>query len=314
MIVPFFNVTRFLSENNMPSIKQLATYIQSHLKKVVDANELQQFVWLIFDHLRGFTRLDLMMKSEEELSGEEVDFIHKAVERLQGHEPLQYVLGQTHFMDLIFKVNKNVLIPRPETEELVTWILEEQSAGQFNDHPNGQTKNQLDILDIGTGSGCIPISIKRNLSLARVEAWDVSAEALETARENAVLNGVEVDFQLRDVLKYKAYPLTPKHVVISNPPYVTQKEQAKMAQNVLDYEPHLALFVADDAPLLFYHAIANLAADCLVSGGYLYFEINEAYGHEVCEMLKDLGFHEVELRKDLAGRDRMVRAIWPAFE
>lgn len=294
----------------MPSVKQLAAYIQSQLKNAVDANELQQFVWLIIDHLRGFSRLDMMMKAEEELSDEEVDFIHKAVERLQGHEPLQYVLGQTHFMDLIFKVNKNVLIPRPETEELVTWILEEHPSGWSNEGAS----DPLHILDVGTGSGCIPVTLKKNRPMAQVEAWDISAGALETARGNAVLNGVEVDFQLRDVLKYKRYPLLPRHMVISNPPYVTEREQAKMAQNVLDYEPHLALFVADDAPLLFYRAIASLATECLVPGGYLYFEINEAYGPEVCEMLKELGFRSIVLRKDLSGRDRMVRAIWPASE
>lgn len=294
----------------MPSVKQLAAYIQSQLKNVVDANELQQFVWLIFDHLRGYSRLDLMMKAEEELSDEEVDFIHKAVERLQGHEPLQYVLGQTHFMDLIFKVNKNVLIPRPETEELVTWILEEHPAGSSKDHRNEAPH----ILDIGTGSGCIPVSLKKNRPMARVEAWDISAGALETARDNALLNAMEVDFQLRDVLKYHQYPLLSRDIVVSNPPYVTQREQVKMAQNVLDYEPHLALFVADDAPLLFYRAIAGLASECLVPGGYLYFEINEAYGFEVCEMLKGLGFQKIVLRKDLSGRDRMVRAIWPASE
>jgi release factor glutamine methyltransferase len=294
----------------MPSVKQLATYMQSQLNNAVDANELQQFVWLIFDHLRGYSRLDLMMKAEEELSEAEVDFIHKAVERLQGHEPLQYVLGQTHFMDLVFKVNKNVLIPRPETEELVTWILEEHPAGVSKDRPSEAPH----ILDIGTGSGCIPITLKKNRPMARVEAWDISEGALETARGNAVLNGVEVDFQLRDVLKYQQYLLSPKHIVVSNPPYVTQREQVKMAQNVLDYEPHLALFVADDAPLLFYRAIAGLSTICLVPGGYLYFEINETYGPEVCEMLKELGFENRVLRKDLSGRDRMVRAIWPASE
>ncbi len=292
----------------MPSVKELAAYIHSQLKSVVDANELQQFVWLIFDHLRGFSRLDLMMKAEEEISEAEADFIHTAVERLQGHEPLQYVLGQAYFMDLVIKVNKHVLIPRPETEELVAWILEE--------HPikSAHTHEQPGILDIGTGSGCIPISIKKNRPMARVEAWDISSGALETARGNAELNGVEVDFRLRDVLIYTEYPLSPKHIVVSNPPYVTQSEQAKMAQNVLDYEPHLALFVADDVPLLFYRAIAGLATDCLVPGGYLYFEINEAYGSEVCQMLNGLGFVQVVLRKDLSGRDRMVRAIWPASE
>lgn len=294
----------------MPSVKQLAVYIQSQLKNVVDANELQQFVWLIFDHLRGFSRLDLMMKAEEELSEKEVDFIHKAVERLQGHEPLQYVLGQTHFMDLTFKVDKNVLIPRPETEELVTWILEEHPNGLFNK----VAAEQLHILDVGTGSGCIPVTLKKLRPLASVEAWDISEGALEMAKSNALLNDVEVDFLLRDVLNYQQYSLSPKHVLISNPPYVTQSEQAKMAPNVLGYEPHLALFVADDAPLLFYRAIASLGVDCLVPGGYLYFEINEAYGQEVCKMLKELGFQSILLRKDLSGRDRMVRAIWPAFE
>jgi release factor glutamine methyltransferase len=294
----------------MPSVKQLATYIQSQLKSVVDVNELQQFVWLIFDYLRGYSRLDLMMKVEEELNDDEVDFIYKAVERLQGHEPLQYVLGQTTFMDLVLKVNKNVLIPRPETEELVTWILDEHPQAPSNNHFN----EALNILDIGTGSGCIPITLKKNRPLARVEAWDISAGALETARGNAMLNGVDVDFEERDVLKFNDYSLVSRHIVVSNPPYVTLKEQAKMGQNVLDFEPHLALFVEDDAPLLFYRAIAKMAIECLVPGGYLYFEINEAYGQEVCSMLKELAFQQIVLRKDLSGRDRMIRAIWPVSD
>ena len=290
----------------MPSVKELATYIKFNLREIIDDNELQQFVWLIFDHLRAYSRLDLLLKEEEELSDEEVGFIHKAVERLQGHEPLQYVLGQTYFMDMVFKVNRDVLIPRPETEELVTWILDE--------HPVGHTNDQLNILDVGTGSGCIPISLKKYRPMARVEGWDISAEALEIARENALLNCVEVDFQQRDVLNYEGYPLVSRSIVVSNPPYVTQREQAKMAQNVLDFEPHMALFVANEAPLLFYSAIAGMATKCLEPGGYLYFEINEAYGLEVCAMLNELGFHSIIPRKDLSGRNRMVRAIWPASE
>jgi release factor glutamine methyltransferase len=294
----------------MASVKELTVYIKTNLKEVVEPDELHHFVWLIFDHLRGYTRLDLMLKEDEALSDDEVDFIHMAVVRLQGHEPLQYVLGQTHFMDLVFKVNPHVLIPRPETEELVTWILEAHPFG----YSAGQSNVPLQIIDIGTGSGCIPIALKKNRPMAQIEGWDVSSGALETAKLNARMNDVKVDFYLRDVLKYKTYTLTPKHVVISNPPYVTYKEQERMAQNVLGYEPHLALFVSDDTPLLFYRTIACLAAECLVPGGSLYFEINEAYGYEVCEMLKKHGFGQITLRKDLSGRDRMVRAIWPVSE
>ncbi|GAO28985.1 methylase of polypeptide chain release factors [Geofilum rubicundum JCM 15548] len=229
-----------------------------------------------------------MMKGEEKLSNEEVAFIHEAVVRLQGHEPLQYVLGQTHFMDMVFKVNPHVLIPRPETEELVTWILEEAPL----DRSSGGSKAPLEILDIGTGSGCIPIALKKNRPWARVEAWDISAEALETARGNALLNHVEVDFQLRDVLNYQKYPLAPRHVVISNPPYVTQSEQTKMAQNVLEHEPHLALFVADDTPLLFYRVIAQMATTCLLPDGCLYFEINEPTARRFVPCSKNLDLNK----------------------
>jgi len=289
----------------MPSVKELVSYIKLSLKEIVEPNELQQFVWLIFDYLRSYTRLDLILKEDRQMSVEEIDFIYKAVERLKEHEPLQYVLGQTHFMNLIFKVNKHVLIPRPETEELVTWILEENAACD---------NNHLKILDLGTGSGCIPVSLKKFIPYARVEAWDVSLEALAIAKENALFHGEEIDFKQRNILDYSTFSLSSMDIIISNPPYVTQKEQKVMAPNVLNYEPHLALFVPDNDPLMFYKAITDFAKECLNPNGRLYFEINEAYGREVCEILQHSGFSSIELRKDLSNRNRMVRAILPVVE
>jgi release factor glutamine methyltransferase len=283
----------------MNTVASLSRYIKEQLSETVESEELQQFVLLIFDHLRGYNRVDLMMKGKEILSEDEVYIINEAVARLLKHEPLQYVLGQTEFMGSIIMVNGKVLIPRPETEELVSWILDEH----LNDN--------ISVLDIGTGSGCIPIAIKQRRPRALVEAWDISGEALEVAIGNAELNGVEVDFHHRDVLNFRKYELATKDIVVSNPPYVTAKEKKVMKANVLDFEPHQALFVEDDEPLVFYKAIAELAMVVLRPGGYLYFEINEAYGDELHAMLEGFGFKSVVRRKDLSGRWRMVRAIRP---
>lgn len=284
----------------MNTVASLSRYIKEQLSGTVEPEELQRFVLLIFDHLRGYNRVDLMMKGKEILSEDEVDIINEAVVRLLKHEPLQYVLGQTEFMGSNIMVNGKVLIPRRETEELVSWILDEH----LNDN--------ISVLDIGTGSGCISIAIKQRRPRAVVEAWDISGEALEVAIGNAELNGVEVDFQHRDVLNFRKYELSTKDIVVSNPPYVTEKEKKMMKANVLDFEPHQALFVEDDEPLVFYKAIAELSMVVLRPGGYLYFEINEAYSDELHSILEGFGFKNVVRRKDLSGRWRMVRAIRPA--
>lgn len=268
------------------------------LEGVVDKQERRQFALLLFDFLRGYSRADLVLRECEILTDQETYFLNDAIVRLKANEPVQYIIGRTEFMGLPFNVDKRVLIPRPETEELVSWILDEGCD------------EKIDLLDIGTGSGCIPITLKKHWPKAYVETWDISEDALELAASNARLNEVEVQFSCKNALA-EVPPPQSFDIIVSNPPYVTDKEKTLMADNVLGFEPHLALFVADDKPLMFYDAIALLATHALRKGGRLYFEINEAYGSETVDMLKRLGFSDVELRKDLFGKDRMVRAIWP---
>lgn len=286
----------------MTTIKEITSLIKDQLSSLVGDNEARHFIWLLFDYLRSYSPTDIILKEQEVLDTTEIAFINEALGRLMKREPIQYVLGQTEFMGLPFKVDPRVLIPRRETEELVEWILSE-------------VKDQMvDVLDIGTGSGCIPIAIKKNISKAKVVACDVSLDALNVSRENAVLNKVDVDFIEEDVFNPKIINQLYFDIVVSNPPYVTNKEKAMMAANVLDNEPHLALFVSDNEPLVFYRAIARLSKKILKPGGKLYFEINQAYGKEVVEMLNNECFVNIILRKDLSGRERMVRAIWPAVQ
>ena len=215
--------------------------------------------------------------------------------------PVQYVLGYALFCGMKFHVNPHVLIPRPETEELVEWVINTLST----------TENQH-ILDIGTGSGCIAITLARRLPQAKVTALDISSEALQTARLNAQELHVEVDFIQTDILKEPLCSLSSLRslcdAVVSNPPYICQSEAAQMEANVLDHEPHLALFVPDTTPLLFYDAIARTALSLLTPGGYLFFEINRQYGSEVISLLQSLGYTNIQLRKDQFGNDRMIRA------
>ncbi|MEO8796210.1 MAG: peptide chain release factor N(5)-glutamine methyltransferase, partial [Daejeonella sp.] len=223
------------------------------------------------------------------------------LDELKTGKPLQYILGETEFYDLPFKVNPSVLIPRPETEELVDWIIKDLLSRK-------QTKPE--ILDIGTGSGCIPIALKKNIPEAKVSAIDISGAALETAIKNSVLNKVEVKFHLHDILNTESgfFNDSEFDIVVSNPPYVTLSEKNLMHQNVLEHEPHLALFVDDNDPLIFYKAITKFASAHLKKDGVLYLEINENLGGETVSLLKGFGFKNVELRKDLPGKDRMIRA------
>ena len=215
--------------------------------------------------------------------------------RLQKLEPIQYIIGTEEFYGLTFEVNKHVLIPRPETGELVDWIIREHKYGRVR------------ILDIGTGSGCIAVSLAKNLEEAEVVSWDVSEKALQVAERNCRRNGVRVILEQRDVLL--ASPAGERFdVIVSNPPYITEKERADMSANVLEWEPELALFVPDDSPLLFYRKIAELGRDMLVSGGRLYFEINQEYGRETVDMLAGLEYKNIKLRKDLFQNDRMIKA------
>ena len=244
----------------------------------------------------GFSTLELYGGKDKEFSEKHRSVLTEMIRRLQKNEPIQYIIGIESFFGLTFEVNPNVLIPRPETQELVSWIIEDY-----------QSDDSVRILDIGTGSGCIPISLGKQLSKAEVESWDISEGALEVASRNCERNGVKVLLRQKDVLK-----ATPEgnlyDVIVSNPPYITNKEKVEMESNVLDWEPSLALFVPDEDPLLFYRKIAQLGCDILKEGGSLYFEINRAYGEETILMLKELGYAQIELKKDSWGNDRMIKA------
>ena len=245
----------------------------------------------------GFSTLELYGGKDRGFSEKEQEVLSDIVCRLQNHEPIQYIIGRETFMGLVFEVNENVLIPRPETQELVNWILEDRRADEG-----------CKILDIGTGSGCIPISLAHFMSGAELEAWDISDGALDVARRNACQNEVKVLFRKQNVLE--AVPSSSCYdVIVSNPPYITEKEKVDMEANVLDWEPSIALFVPDTDPLLFYRKIAELGLEMLVAGGALYFEINRAYGEMMKTMLEDMGYNNVELRKDMFGNDRMIKAI-----
>ena len=244
----------------------------------------------------GFSTLELYGGKDKEISGKRLDVLNEMIARLKKNEPIQYVIGAEVFCGWTFEVNENVLIPRPETQELVRWI----EADWKSDAP-------CRILDVGTGSGCIAISLSKLLEGAEVEAWDISEGALRVARRNADRNEAQVLIRQVDVLKACTEDCR-YDVIVSNPPYITESEKQDMEANVLEWEPHTALFVPDADPLLFYRRIAELGVSMLKEGGALYFEINRAYGEETVRMLEGLGYKQIELRKDNWGNDRMIKA------
>ncbi len=273
------------------------TYIRKELEGLFPESEVESFIRIIFSSLKNYSQTDLILKKDEVLSEIKKDAIKKIVTRLKNQEPIQYILGETEFYGLTFKVNPSVLIPRPETEELVDWILKSEL-------PESPV-----IFDVGTGSGCIPISLKKNLPNAQVLACDISKESLKIANKNAKINRVEVEFILQDFLNLQAPEGFPKlDILISNPPYVRDSEKKLMEKNVLDFEPETALFVPDDDPLRFYKALVEFGNDRLRKGGLMFWEINEAFGKECVLLLKENGYSNVELRKDLNGKYRMVKA------
>ena len=259
--------------------------------------EIQSFFNILIEFKLHLSRIQLALEHNFELDRDDLDFLENALLKLKNQIPVQYIVGETAFCGLLFKVDKNVLIPRPETEELVEWI--------FQNHKKNES---IKILDIGTGSGCIAISLAKNLPNAEVFALDVSAEALDVAKKNASMNAVKVDFIQADILTIEKLPDT-FDVIVSNPPYVRESEKDLMQQNVLSNEPHIALFVENENPLLFYDKIAELAKNHLTENGVLYFEINQYLGMETVDLLKTKGFKNIELKKDIYGVDRMVKGL-----
>jgi release factor glutamine methyltransferase len=275
-------------------LKQDRTYFLEKLTPLYDSMEAESFFAIALEELKGWKRSDLALNPDEELSGEEIERWNAVLAGLETQKPIQYIFGKAHFYGLEFEVNSNTLIPRPETEELVEWII--------NDN---QHIGQLSLLDIGTGTGCIAISLAKNLPDASVSAIDVSEGALATAKRNAQHNKADVNFILEDILAAETLPQQ-YDVIVSNPPYVRNLEKEEIKENVLQYEPHLALFVDDNDPLLFYRKIAVLAKTQLSPNGRLYFEINQYLGSETVQMLEDYGFTSIVLKKDMYGNDRMI--------
>lgn len=277
------------------------TYIKQVLHPYYQETETGALAKWILTEVFHFSTFDLYAGKDMNFSENDRDRLEDILNRLRDYEPLQYVLGKAEFGGLSFEVTPDVLIPRPETLELVEWIT-----------ADCQGTEGVRILDIGTGSGCIPVTLYKRLEAYRpqVASWDISEKALEVAGRNAVANGAVVTFCCQDVLS-ESLPETEVDVLVSNPPYIAEKEKASMERNVLDWEPGLALFVPDDDPLLFYRRIAEAGLRILSPKGRLYYEINRAYGKETVELLERLGYTEVELRKDLSGNDRMVKAVRP---
>jgi release factor glutamine methyltransferase len=268
------------------------------LTTIYDSREATQIAYWVMEHVTGKKKSERIIHKSAELPNNQWAQIEQIQTQLLQHRPIQYVLGEAWFMGMNFFVNESVLIPRPETEELVSWVMDE--------HKN---KAHLQILDIGTGSGCIGISLQKKLPSSKVTLLDISEDALAIAEGNAKKLGASVQIQPLDILDESAWASIPKYdVIVSNPPYIKKAEAKSMAKHVLDYEPSLALFVADDDALLFYRKIALLAVRHLASNGVLNFEINEMLGEEVVVLLEELGF-SAQLRKDLQGKNRMVRAI-----
>jgi release factor glutamine methyltransferase len=279
-------------------LKEIKNNFHEQLDALFGKDEVESFYFILTEYLHGLKRIDLALNPNFEISEEEVQKWKAIISELKTEKPIQYIIGETWFYDSKFFVNEHTLIPRPETEELVDWIVSK--------FPKTQNPKPITVLDIGTGTGCIPISIKKNIPQAEVFAIDVSEEALKVANKNAIENKVEVHFILQNILD--AEKLESKFdVIVSNPPYVRNLEKQEIKKNVLEYEPHLALFVEDNDALLFYRKIAQLAKENLTKNGQLFFEINQYLGKETVELLEQLGFKNIELKKDIYGNDRMVK-------
>lgn len=274
-------------------------HIKQALATYYPESEVSGFVRYILEHITKRSYHQLLL-SDIHFSEGQTKVVQQYIERLQQYEPIQYIIGETEFFGLPFYVNKHTLIPRPETEELVELVLKEN------------TQYQPSILDVGTGSGCIAIALAKHIPNAKVTAWDFSKGAIEMANKNANLNKVQVKFDQVDVLG--EYPTDQKYdIIVSNPPYILDSEQADMEKNVLDYEPHSALFVPNNKALLFYERITDIGLELLTENGKLYFEINRAKGQETVEMLASKGYYDIELLKDLSKNDRMVSAKRPTL-
>jgi release factor glutamine methyltransferase len=298
-------------------LNALKTYFINSLKGYYPNEEIASFFFIATEFYLGYKRIDVSLNANEVVSSESYNQFQDLMEQLKTYKPIQYILGETDFFGLSFKVSESVLIPRPETEELVDWIIKchsELACTEQSRSVEESKDKQIKILDIGTGSGCIAISLAKYIPNAKVYALDVSSEALKIAQQNAKQNEADVTFIQADALNKETTMLSLlKHkaqfdIVVSNPPYVRELEKELMHDNVLNYEPHLALFVDDDNALVFYKAIAELSQHLLRENGLLFFEINEYLGAQMKALLSENQFQNIELRRDINQKDRMTKA------
>lgn len=293
-----------LDDKRIMRLKDIQDIFHKELDAVFGENEVGSFFNILISHYLKLNRIALILDPELTISKDEEQPLFEALSRLKLEEPIQYIIGETEFFGLPFKVNEHTLIPRPETEELISLVLENIKNQKTN-------SKALSILDIGTGSGCIAISLAKNLPNAQVYAVDVSEEALKTAKQNAEFNNVQVSFIKADILNVNSWDLEFKDlefdIIVSNPPYVRNLEKVEIKNNVLNHEPHLALFVEDNNPLQFYKAITEFTVNKLKDNGLLFFEINQYLGKEMIQLLEDYHFDDIELKTDIFGNNRMLK-------
>ena len=271
-------------------ISNIINYFNRELDGYATKNEINSWAYIVIEHLFGYSKADYICNYNQKISKSNFHKIFDIVKELKTYKPIQYIIGETEFFKLKFKLNNSTLIPRPETEELVSWILKHDFSS---------------VLDIGTGSGCIAITIAK-LTNSNVDAMDICDKALKIAELNAKINSVNVNFILNDILNTEKMPNY--DVIVSNPPYVQKSDILKMNKNVTEFEPHRAIFVDDNNPIVFYRKIASLAIKSLNDGGYIFFEINELYHKEVLDLLNKIGFVDITLKNDINDKPRMIKA------
>ncbi len=286
-------------------IKDITKTIKIELADLYAQREIDSFIYLLFKEYLNFSKTDVILKSEYKVNKKELIKINLAVKDLKKFKPIQYITGKTNFYGLDFIVNKSVLIPRPETEELINTIINDYKSGCFY-HPD---KHTINILDIGTGSGCIAVTLKKNITNSNVFACDISKESLKTAKKNAAHNNAKVSFFVYDILNDNACLVdVPKFdIILSNPPYIRESEKKTMSKNILNYEPEQALFVTDKNPLIFYNAITDFVLKNLNVNGKIYFEINEDLSKDLKMMLLKKNLKNIIIKKDINGKDRIIR-------
>ena len=283
------------------TISQVRSQLAKALFPLYGEQEAGQMIKILFEHFCGISGTSMTLRKNEFLPDSQYVKLQEALQKLSDHIPIQYITGKTWFYNQNFEVNPSVLIPRPETEELVDLIVTETNKPFI--------RNDYRLLDIGTGSGCIAVSIKKVFPNLEVNACDISEDALLVARRNAELAGTSVHFFKADILQWREWADNSLfNLIVSNPPYVCEQEKSQMQPNVLEHEPAMALFVPDDDPLKFYRAIAAFAVSRLAQDGRLFFEINENFGHETSLLLDSLGFSDIKVRKDFRGKDRFITA------